>query len=1532
MRDWRRVLGALCIVLAMVLGAFAGFAYARDAGIVSASPEAGARGEDRRLVSAFDEQQVAYDPEEAQLLVDDASRTTAFAAGAANEVRSPDGVTALRVTNEERKAAVQNAVIETQDGTVTVRTQPVGTRYSGAGIDAGGPYGGPDVFEGTDLTFTVTPLDPTILFYRWDFDGDGLFDYPDQTGCGSIGCWTTEMEITRHFDDNFYATLVVEGWDGVSTYIVFNQGDNLGEPQSPYWYVYPANSGWKFTPKSDLRITELGMYQWFSMNGYGFSIRIWDVASQTTLGSCTPIAYTYQWSWCTLPTPVFVMTGQEYIIAEHKVYDYYPYFMGIYGPLDPQPDKITVGNFFYCWTWDCGTDAFPFADGGSNVIMMIDFRWEETLIVPDVASDTALLDVNNVAPTVFGVTTDPDPGLEGNPTEFNAWFSDPGLADDWWYQWTFHDGETGPWVPITKYSGGAKVLFLHTFAGDVTGLKNGVMAKCGLFCIKVDLLDFGPTGENRIPALSELTPYDVVVIGLNYFYYQGDALGDLLADYSDAGGNVVLMQAAFDSSYGTSIGIAGRWESDGYSPIDRGGITYWGSSLGAVYVPGHPLLDGVSTISATALRADTYGATAGATLVADWADGMALAATKENPIVSNGARSVALNFFPILGYTGGDYYQMIANAIRWASQQPDPVLKPMPIALDPYVKTYKDDEPTTTTPTDSFPMWVSVRDDDHGKMKVTGKSELYYNNFEDTSQCSGYYWMQSTWPPGWWADPDSYAWTCGYDYNYGGRAPGIWYYYNDFATSYLYSQTLDLSAYAGLQVEFYTWWWGDWPGGDSSGIVEVSADGGATFPFEIYAFHHNDPAEFRGTVTAETTGVGGSSSVVIRFRYDSADDWAWFVDNVRFFGVQGSMIEGLGTAEGIATIANVPPTAIGGFDWSLRNEAQPQEFKGFEISDPAIIEPTEWFAYAWDYGDGTGADWTYVGSLAPPKFDVLIVHTICLGTIYATCNAGGSGELTKLLNILNSLDDVGTVDTWNFINYPYTPTAPPIDLMMNYDVIIVATNWAYYSYAPFDLARRQVGDRLADYVDSGRGGVLTMMCVYCTSGGNDLFSIRGRYMDEDYGPHERKDYLFGAPTTIEILVPDHEFFVKVGPNVGSSYIYDALLPLTPGGRLLAKFDTGTTAASDKVHENGVRVAHFGGWHAPPGSDAPMLLRNMIGYVAGGIPSPKIPAFTHTFGDNGIYTVDFTAIDDDMGYAWDFATNEPMEVLPGASLSHRYVTVEVDNVEPTISPDSIQAFIAAQLCVRISGTAGNSVTVNLYTDGLLSASATVTRMGGSPNPTDEKCGLMKVDVLAPHTFEATLTYDAPMGGSNPTWLIIAPWRDPISPGHGTLTYKVDFNTPGTVTQDLPNLKRDLLAGGEGAKVDFVAEAYDPGTDDLAFLWSWGSDASDVYGWTPESVYAIHVHHNDGTARTDGVLARPQYLGFSEPYFDRWANDERSPIGTTDFRVRDTAVHAFTGGQAYYYVFLMVLDDDNGRGYPSPYGLDGIDVEVIVVDLT
>jgi len=348
----------------------------------------------------------------------------------------------------------------------------------------------------------------------------------------------------------------------------------------------------------------------------------------------------------------------------------------------------------------------------------------------------------------------------------------------------------------------------------------------------------------------------------------------------------------------------------------------------------------------------------------------------------------------------------------------------------------------------------------------------------------------------------------------------------------------------------------------------------------------------------------------------------------------------------------------------------------------------------------------------------------------------------------------------------------------------------------------------------------------------------------------------------------------------------------------------------------------------------MLVRNAVGYAAGGIPTPKITPFTYTYGDNGVYTPRLELIDDDMGYVWDTATNQPRAVLPEAFMAQRSMTVTVDNVDPLIRAKP-EAFIAAEVCLRVSGTGGNTVTAEGLVDGLsVGVAVSVTREGGSPNPATEKCSLLKVDVFARHTYEFVLDYSAPMGGSNPTWLVIAPWRQPVNPGHGTVTEKYDqFNgVDTTVTTQLPTLKQDLLESGQGAPVDFVAEACDVGSDDLAFFWQWGTVSGVPYDPNAlSSVYTIHVFHNDGTARTNGVLSTPDQLGFSEPYFNQAANTGMSPIGPTNRCYRDNSVHAFDMSQPIYYVTLIVLDDDNGRAYPSHFATSGTDMTFLVLDL-
>src|SRR5436309_15548705 len=66
MKNWRTMGVALCIVAVMVLGAFAGIAlYVAPPSDVSVSPNVGTRGDDRRVVSAFDETQNAMNAQQA---------------------------------------------------------------------------------------------------------------------------------------------------------------------------------------------------------------------------------------------------------------------------------------------------------------------------------------------------------------------------------------------------------------------------------------------------------------------------------------------------------------------------------------------------------------------------------------------------------------------------------------------------------------------------------------------------------------------------------------------------------------------------------------------------------------------------------------------------------------------------------------------------------------------------------------------------------------------------------------------------------------------------------------------------------------------------------------------------------------------------------------------------------------------------------------------------------------------------------------------------------------------------------------------------------------------------------------------------------------------------------------------------------------------------------------------------------------------------------------------------------------------------
>jgi hypothetical protein len=66
------------------------------------------------------------------------------------------------------------------------------------------------------------------------------------------------------------------------------------------------------------------------------------------------------------------------------------------------------------------------------------------------------------------------------------------------------------------------------------------------------------------PTLAQLLPYDVVYTWVNYAYFDNVGMGNVLADYVDQGGNVVL--GAF-CTYTSGYYLAGRVMTSAYSPV-----------------------------------------------------------------------------------------------------------------------------------------------------------------------------------------------------------------------------------------------------------------------------------------------------------------------------------------------------------------------------------------------------------------------------------------------------------------------------------------------------------------------------------------------------------------------------------------------------------------------------------------------------------------------------------------------------------------------------------------------------------------------------------------------------------------------------------------------------------------------------------------------------------------------------------------------------------------------------------------------------
>ena len=160
------------------------------------------------------------------------------------------------------------------------------------------------------------------------------------------------------------------------------------------------------------------------------------------------------------------------------------------------------------------------------------------------------------------------------------------------------------------------------------------------------------------PSLTELLNYDVVVVYPNIEYDDPVAMGNVIADYQDAGGIVVAKNSNW---WGPPYGMEGRWMTGGYTMFTYPSTPRTSTDTLGAHDPTHPLMQGVITM--TAFFRSEVTLTAGASQVAAWTDGLPLVAHK----TTNGHTAVGINAllsFPEEGWDG-DFGTLIVNAARW---------------------------------------------------------------------------------------------------------------------------------------------------------------------------------------------------------------------------------------------------------------------------------------------------------------------------------------------------------------------------------------------------------------------------------------------------------------------------------------------------------------------------------------------------------------------------------------------------------------------------------------------------------------------------------------------------------------------------------------------------------------------------------------------------------------------------------------------------------------------------------------------------
>jgi hypothetical protein len=209
---------------------------------------------------------------------------------------------------------------------------------------------------------------------------------------------------------------------------------------------------------------------------------------------------------------------------------------------------------------------------------------------------------------------------------------------------------------------------------------------------------------------------------------------------------------------------------------------------------------------------------------------------------------------------------------------------------------------------------------------------------------------------------------------------------------------------------------------------------------------------------------------------------------------------------------------------------------------------------------------------------------------------------------------------------------------------------------------------------------------------------------------------------------------------------------------------------------------------------------------GVFPFSVTDTISHTYGDDGVYTITLTVEDDDGGIS-EYKTN-----------------ITVSNVNPTATIVSV--IMNVEVGLRVAGRKYNNVSMTLFEDGILIGNVSIERMPGSP---DEQMAWIPTSINLSQSYSAIINYipvDPPYLGANPVWIYIKSKDGTMNRIHHTFNVQQSKDRNSTHWNHIEPWEVDLKEHLIGLPFEITSHITDHGSDDVTLTFTYGSQIKNV----------------------------------------------------------------------------------------------------------